>query len=311
MAEARATANRLAASMGALQAPVAAARERWGDYLPEGPSYAETEDAALIERRENSAPWSDPEFAAARARLFLAALALHKALIRANAPVMEANLAVWTDLVSGAASGPDPANGPGVDGGPGVNGGPPPEVALAAWRSFFLAVPAASVTYSSCGTLLAGLGRGSVGWLLAAGAEEVPPRHVAGLLWRANRAVLAGNAAFPFGGANLDEDCALSLAARATRFGTWLPDGTWTGLPLHPRRGPASPSALASPSVLTRPSVLPQPPAFPPPPASLPPSALPRPGRVALPPPAPSSDTETLQAILSELRERARSRRTG
>jgi hypothetical protein len=249
MADAHEAASRLATSMDALQAPVAAARKRWGDHVPEGPSYAETEDTALIERRENSAPWSDPEFAAARAGLFLAALTLHRSMIRANARVLEANLAAWADIVSG--------DGPA--------GRPPPEVTLAAWQSFFLVVPVVSVSFDAIGSLLAGLGRGSVGWLLAAGAGEVPPRHMAGALWRANRAVLAGT---PASGGE-EEESALSLAARATRFGTWLPDGTWTGLPLHPR-----PGAAVSPPVAS-----------------------------------PSGDTEMLRAVLSDLRQRARSRR--
>jgi hypothetical protein len=250
IADAHEAAGRLAASMDALQAPVAAARKRWGDHVPEGPSYAETEDTALIERRENSAPWSDPEFAAARAGLFLAALTLHRSMICANARVLEANLAAWADMVSG--------DGPA--------GRPPPEVALAAWQSFFLVVPVVSVSFHSIGSLLAGLGRGSVGWLLAAGAGDVPPRHVAGALWRANRAVLAGTST----SAGEEEESALSLAAQATRFGTWLPDSTWTGLPLHPRPGAAAPPPVAS----------------------------------------PSGDTEMLRAVLSDLRQRARSRRT-
>jgi hypothetical protein len=138
--------------------------------------------------------------------------------------VVEANLAAWTDI----ASGEQPA------------GPPPPEVALAAWRSFFLVVPVVSTTYAACGSLLDGLGRGSLGWLLAAGAGNVPPRQVAGALWRANRAVLAGTSVNAAEG----EDSALALAARVTRFGTTLPDGAWTGLPLYSRPG-APPPALS------------------------------------------------------------------
>jgi hypothetical protein len=241
--------SRLGASMDALQGSVAAARKRWGDHVPEGPSYAETEDAALIERREHSAPWSDREFATARAGLFLSALSLHKSLLCANAPVIEENLAAWIDMVAG-----DHAAGP-----------PPPEVALAAWQSFFLVVPVVSTTFSTCGALLAGLGRGSVGWLLAAGAGSALPRQLAGALWRADRAVLAGTSP----GAREDEDSALSLAARVTRFGTRLPDGAWIGLPLYSRPGAASPAAAS-----------------------------------------PAGDSEMLRAVLLDLRQRARSRRT-
>lgn len=245
-ARSRETADRCAAAMEALQVPAAAARKRWGDHVPEGPSYAETEDAALIERRENSAPWSDPEFASARTSAFLAALALHESLIRANADVVEANLAAWAEMVSG-------------DSAP-----PPAEVALAAWQTFFLVVPVVSVSLAAAGSLLDGLGPGSVGWLLACGCGGVPPRHLAGCLWRARRAVVAG--AGESGSA--EDECALTLAARATRFGTRRPDGTWAGLPLYQRR----------------------------------PSPAPAPER-------PVSDTEMLRAVLSDLRQRARSRR--
>ena len=255
--DARETANRLAAAMDALQAPVAAARKRWGDHVPEGPSYAETEDEALIERRENSAPWSDPEFAAARTGLFLSALGLHKSLILANAAVVEANLAAWTDIVTRPED------------------GPPAEVALAAWQSFFLVVPVVSASFRSIGSLFARLGRGSVGWLLAAGCGGVPPRHVTGALWRANRAVLTGTSAAA-AAAGEEEESALSVASRATRYGTWLPDGTWTGLPLYSRPG-ASPAG-GSPSGG---------------------------GSSGF-----SSDSEMLRAVLSDLRQRARSRRT-
>ena len=89
-----------------------------------------------------------------------------------------------------------------------------------------------------------------MGWLLAAGAGGTLPRHLAGALWRANRAVLAGTSP----GAGEEEDSALSLAARVTRFGTRLPDGAWAGLPLYSRPGAASPAApsLAGDSEMLR-----------------------------------------------------------
>ena len=68
----------LTAQMAELQERVAQVRRRWGSHVPDGPSQEETEDAALIERREKSAAWADEEFTAARTELFLAALALHK-----------------------------------------------------------------------------------------------------------------------------------------------------------------------------------------------------------------------------------------
>ena len=64
--------------MEPLAETIAAARQRWGDQVPVGPSQAETEDPALIEWRETSAPWADEEYVNARTEAFLAALELYK-----------------------------------------------------------------------------------------------------------------------------------------------------------------------------------------------------------------------------------------
>ena len=90
---------RLTAEIGPLAEEVALARQRWGNHVPDGPSQAETEDAALIEWRETSAPWADEEYAASRAEVFLAALHLHKTLIAARADVFAANLGALMDLL--------------------------------------------------------------------------------------------------------------------------------------------------------------------------------------------------------------------
>ena len=91
---------RLTAEMAPLAEAVTAARQRWGDHVPAGPSQAETEDPALIEWRETMAPWADEEYANARAQVFVAALELHKALIAARPEVFEANLAAFMELIS-------------------------------------------------------------------------------------------------------------------------------------------------------------------------------------------------------------------
>ena len=234
----------LTADMAALQEPVAQVRRRWGNHVPDGPSQEETEDAALIERREQTASWADEEFNAARTELFLAALALHKALIAAEADTFERNLGALMDMLSEDA--PVPA-----------------EVALAAWQSFFLVMPVVSTTFASVGSLFAGLGRGSIGWLLADQAGLVPPQQVLGALWRADRAVFAGDSLqaipetpLPWRGQQallktleVDEEwaparsCAQRVADRLARYGTWLPveapDGSgrlWVGTPLRVHR---------------------------------------------------------------------------
>jgi hypothetical protein len=234
----RDAASRLAAEMDRLHAPVAAARARWGGHVPEGPSYAETEDSALISLRESSAPWADPEFAAARAELFFAALALHKSFICANADTFETNLSAWAEIVAGTQR-------------------PPPAAVLAAWQSFFLVVPVVSTTFTSVGSLLAGLGHASLGWLLADGADGVPSRRVAGALWRTRHAVFGGS---PTAAHGLDAVDGLSwiggaagasawdFASRSARFGTSLPDGSWAGLPLYPRDPAAADSGAPATS---------------------------------------------------------------
>ncbi len=98
--ETTAQVTRLEAEIGPLAEAVAAARQQWGDHVPDGPSQAETEDLALIEWRETSAPWADEDYATARAEVFLAALELHKALITAQADVFAANLGALMDLLS-------------------------------------------------------------------------------------------------------------------------------------------------------------------------------------------------------------------
>src|ERR1700722_18913322 len=110
---------RLAAEMAPVAEAVTAARQRWGDHVPAGPSQAETEDPALIEWRETMAPWADEEDANARAQVFVAALELHKALIAAQAEVFEANLAALMELISaGPGSGTSPVPDDSLPAGP-------------------------------------------------------------------------------------------------------------------------------------------------------------------------------------------------
>jgi hypothetical protein len=239
--------SRLTAEMEPLAPVIAAARQRWGDFVPFGPSQAETEDPALIEWRETSAPWADEEYAKARAEAFIAALELHKALIVAQADVFEANLAALMELI---AADPVPAGEADPE-------GACPELAglrLAAWQSFFLVVPAVHVAFDAAGPLLDGVGADSLGWLLAAGADQLSAEDVPGLLDCFHRAVFAGGTVLA---APSQETVGISVPAQATaqdladrvvRYGTWLPPGPssgprhdaeprWVGLPLRVVRG--------------------------------------------------------------------------
>jgi hypothetical protein len=258
---------RLAAEIKPLAETAAAARQRWGDHVPAGPSQAETKDPVLIEWRETTAPWADEEYANARVQVFIAALELHKALIAARPEIFENNLAVLMKLISAGAesagvtgqvppasdrsagaprasdpSASDPrASAPSATdprardrGDSGREDSTPADVLLAAWRSFFLVIPVVQLPLEAAGPLFGGLEPGSLGWLLAAGADQLAAEDAAGLPHGFGRAVFADTGP-------------QRLADRAVRYGTWLPAGSpgipddagprWVGLPLRVVRG--------------------------------------------------------------------------
>lgn len=171
--------HRLTAARKSEQELIAQARLRWGDHLPEGPeSFAGSLSAPVSDaesaRRERATPWADEEFAAARTELFLAALALHKAFISAEAATIKRNLSALMDVLNG-------------------KGRPPDRAVLAAWQTFFVVVPVVSTTFASLPALFAGLGRESLGWLFIDEAGQAPPQQAVGAIWRAKRTVVVGD----------------------------------------------------------------------------------------------------------------------
>jgi hypothetical protein len=218
------------------------ARSRWGDRVPDGPEYGETNRQELIEQRELSAPWADTEFSRARTRLFLSALALHKAFILNAGPRMFQNLNAMMYILDGKGR-PRDASG-----------------TLAAWQTLFLVVPVVSTTFASVGRMFTSLGRESLGWLLIDEAGQAAPQNAAGALWRCRRAVIVGDplqlepvVTLPWGGqrALLEEfkvapvwapsrSSAQQLADRLAIAGTSLPgpagEDVWVGAPLRVHR---------------------------------------------------------------------------
>jgi hypothetical protein len=197
--------TRLTAEIGPLAEAVALARQRWGDHVPDGPAQAETEDAALIEWRETSAPWADEEYAASRAEVFLAALDLHKTLIAARADVFAGNLGALMDLLCA-----DPAPAPAqaeteTETGTASRGSAAASSATAAdssaaaiaaaWQSLFLVVPVVHMPFGAIEPLFAGLGPTPLGWLLADHAERLPGWQAGSILSRLDHAVLVGDTA--------------------------------------------------------------------------------------------------------------------
>jgi hypothetical protein len=239
---ARSIRDRLTHELEELRRQVHAARLRWADHVPDGPEYAETVEPEQIQRREKSAPWADAEFTAARTELFLAALALHRALILAQAPTFRRNLSALMDILGG-------------------KGHPSSAATLAAWQTFFLVVPVVSTTFASLDKLFGGLGRESLGWLFVDEAGQAPPQYAVGALWRARRAVIVGDplqlkpvVTLPLGGQRaLAREFGVSeqwtpsrtsvqqVADRLAEHGTALPgpacdESAWVGTPLRVHR---------------------------------------------------------------------------
>jgi superfamily I DNA and/or RNA helicase len=186
----------------------------------------------------------DEEFAAARSRLFLAALDLHRAVLAAEPELMWKNLRAAIDVVNGDA----PSD-------------LPQRIVLAAWQMVFFVVPVISTTFASVSRMFDGLGREALGWLFIDEAGQAAPQAAVGALWRSQRAVVVGDprqlepvVTLPWSGqkrlcrqsgADLQwapqSASVQSVADRLNTFGTWLPepDGqayTWVGSPLRVHR---------------------------------------------------------------------------
>ncbi|MET8876593.1 ATP-binding protein [Nocardia sp. NPDC004604] len=214
------------------------ARERWPGTVPYGDILTNDERFQLCNA------WADEEFSAARHRLFLEALRLHKAFILNAARRIRGNLAAATSLLRNN-----------------VRTTPKPETIAAAWQTLFLVVPMVSTTFASLPRLLAGLQRETLGWLFIDEAGQATPQQAAGGLWRARRAVIVGDpqqlepiVTLPFSAQQailrhhrLDEEwtpdftSVQRVADRLARHGTTLPtpdgeDQVWVGAPLRVHR---------------------------------------------------------------------------
>lgn len=223
---------------------LAEARRQWPGSVP-GPEWnAEHGNQAAMEQREMSAPWMDEEFAAARSRVFLAALDLHRAVLAAEPRLCWDNLRAVVDVVSGDAPADLPAS-----------------TFLAAWQMLFFVVPVVSTTFASLSRMFSSLGREALGWLFIDEAGQAVPQAAVGAFWRTQRAVVVGDprqlepvVTLPWSGQNRlcrhlgvdrqwvpQNGSVQSIADRVNRFGTWLPDTdgsgyTWVGSPLRVHR---------------------------------------------------------------------------
>src|SRR5690606_12179517 len=169
LADAQRGRDTAARELAAAESAVEQAERRWPGHVPRGERLT---DERL---RELSAPWSDPELSRARTELFLAALGVHEAFVRAVPGRMRKSLRAAMSVLSGEArNAPDGA-------------------VRDALRALFLVVPVVSSTFASFPRLFKAFDAQSLGWLLVDEAGQATPQQAVGALWRSRRAVVVGD----------------------------------------------------------------------------------------------------------------------
>lgn len=224
------------ARIGDLDRSLDGHRRCWGSAVPGHDWYTD------ISSRELAAPWSDPDVAEARSRLFLAALDLHREFLAHVPKLMRQSLHGAIDVVTGSS----PAD---LDA----------DTVSDAWRALFFLVPLVSTTFASFDRVFRGLGSESLGWLLVDEAGQSTPQNPVGAIWRARRTVVVGDpiqlepvVTLPFRAQQAvrrtfgvserwlpARSSAQTIADRLNRWGTTLSDGEgpiWVGAPLRVHR---------------------------------------------------------------------------
>jgi hypothetical protein len=194
--------------------------------------------------REKALPRSNEDYHAKRAQVFLAALHLHKAFIKAAGKPFETNFRLALSMLEQQAF-LQPIL---------------PAMAPHLWATFFLVVPVVSSTFASFSRCFRDLGKEQIGLLLVDESGQAVPSHALGPLWRSKRALIVGDPlqvepVMPMD-AKLDYEIlkyhkapeehlltqysAQHLADRANAFGSYVRqyDGNdlWVGAPLRVHR---------------------------------------------------------------------------
>lgn len=126
--------------------------------------------------QQGSSLWTFPDLEKRRSNLFLAGLRLVEATLAVNADPMKGNFNAARDILLGLRKEV-----------------PSPELRKICWDTIFMTVPVVATTLASFSNLFAGMGKGSIGWLLMDEAGQAVPQAVSGALWRAKRAVVIGD----------------------------------------------------------------------------------------------------------------------
>jgi len=122
-------------------------------------------------------PWCNDEIQRTRDRLFISAMAVHKAFIDAAAQKLRHNLSLMMMVLSGnkMADKQKEALIPDL------------------WSSLFLVVPCISTTFASIERMLGNIPPQSLGWLLIDEAGQAVPQAAIGAIMRSKKAVVVGD----------------------------------------------------------------------------------------------------------------------
>ncbi|MGI9332640.1 MAG: DEAD/DEAH box helicase, partial [Gammaproteobacteria bacterium] len=125
---------------------------------------------------QTSAPWLSDTVQDLRDRLFVAAVAVHKAFIDAAATPVRHNLHALMGTFIGQ-PGPDARLG----------------VLASLWSTLFIVTPVVSTTFASVWRMLGNLPVDSLGWLLIDEAGQTVPQAAVGAMMRAKRTLIVGD----------------------------------------------------------------------------------------------------------------------
>jgi hypothetical protein len=122
-------------------------------------------------------PWCNDEIQRTRDRLFISAMAVHKAFIDASAQKLRHNLSLMMMVLSGNKMADKQKESLIPD----------------LWSSLFLVVPCISTTFASIERMLGSIPPQSLGWLLIDEAGQAVPQAAVGAIMRSKRAVVVGD----------------------------------------------------------------------------------------------------------------------
>jgi len=122
-------------------------------------------------------PWCNDQVQGMRDRMFVAAMAVHKAFIDASASKFRHNLSLMMMVLSGKK----------------MQDKEKKMLIPDLWSSLFMVVPAISTTFASIERMLGDIPAESLGWLLVDEAGQAVPQYAIGAIMRTKKAVIVGD----------------------------------------------------------------------------------------------------------------------